>query len=89
MINLKCETVDVEKRDRSGRKRVTTKSDNRYLKHVSIHNHYASASDLKVRYEKECCVSLSAVQRYHVDCNLHAYHPKKKAITYKKKKKEA
>ena len=57
---LERETSDVERRAASDRKRVTTKSDNRYLKHMSLFSHHVSTFDLKVSVESECGVNLSA-----------------------------
>ena len=57
---LERETGDVQKRAGSRRKRITIKSQDRYLKRVSLNNRHASASDLKVQFENDCAVSLSA-----------------------------
>ena len=85
VVKLERETSDVRKKAGSGQKRIITKSDALYLKSF-LHNHHASAPNLKVRFEEKC-VNLSAqiIQRHLTKCSLHTYRPKEKAITYLKK----
>lgn len=88
VLKLERETGDVQRRAGSGRKRVTTKCQDRYLKRMSIKNRHASAPDLKVQLENACGVSVSArtVQRRLVECGLLAYRPKKKPLLTNKMK---
>ena len=87
VLKLERETGDVQRRAGSRRKRVTIKSQDRYLKRMSLNNRHASAPDLKVQFENACGVNLSArtVQRRLVECGLLAYQPKKKPLLTKKK----
>ena len=50
-LQLERETGDTQRRAGSGRKRVTTKSQDRYLKRMSFNNRRASVPDLKVQFE--------------------------------------
>ena len=90
VLKLELETGDVQRRAGSRRKRVTTKSQDRYLKRMSLNNHHGSAPDIKVQFENTCCVSSSSrvAQRRFVECGLLAYRPKKKPLLTKKKKKK-
>ena len=53
-LKLERETSSVQRRAGSRRKRVTTKSQDRYLKRMSLNNRHASAPDLKVQFENAC-----------------------------------
>ena len=89
MLKLERETGDVQRRAGLGRKRVTTKSQNQYLKRMSLNNRHVSAPDLKIQFENTCSVSLRAqtVQRLLVKCGLLTYRPKKSHYLQKQKKK--
>ena len=86
MIKLERKTGSVESRAGSGRKRVSTKSNDRYLKCLSLRNSHESASDLKVRFKTEFYVNLSthSLQMKLAKCRLNAYHPKEKSLLKKK-----
>ena len=60
VLKLERESVDVKRRAGSGKRSVTTKSQDRYLKRMSLNNRRTSAPDLKVKFENACGVSLSA-----------------------------
>ena len=81
MLKLKGETGDVQRR-----KRVTTKSQDQYLKWMSLNNNHASAPDLNVQFENACGFNLRAriVQRWLVESGLLTYRPKKKPLLTKK-----
>ena len=72
VLKLERETGDVKGKAESRRKRVTTKSQDQYLKRMSVNNRHASAPDLKVQFENACSVSLSTrtVQRGLVEYGL-------------------
>ena len=54
MRKFERNTDNVQRRARSERKRVTTKSQDRYSKGMSLNNRHASALDLKVQFENAC-----------------------------------
>ena len=85
MLKLERKKGDVQRRTGSGRKRVTIKSQNRYLKRMSLNNPHACAPDLKLQFENAFRVSLSArtVQRRLLECGLIAYRLKKKPLLTK------
>ena len=49
VLKLEREANDVQRRAGSGRKRVTTKSQDRYLKRMSLNSRHANAPSLKVQ----------------------------------------
>lgn len=59
-FKLQHKTGDVERRAKSGQKKVITKPEDQYLKEMCLRDLYASAPDLKVESENACNVNISA-----------------------------
>lgn len=79
VFKQKHETGDVRIKALSSRKRVTTRSENRYLKFMYLRNRHTRSPVLNVESENVFGVNLSALseQAWFMQYGLHAYCPLK------------
>lgn len=84
------ETGSYENRPKSGRKRITTERDDRFLTRLSLKNRMKSSKDLSAELNERQGISVSArtVRRRLVQANLHGRKARRKPLLTEDQKKK-